>query len=334
MSDRFLALCYHYLRPPKSEDAFPSILGNSLADFKGHIDVALAGYTPLKLDELNEWVISKSAPALKKPGLVFTFDDALSEHYEAAQLLADKNIQGHFFLPTCVFADEVPPNPTIVHYGLAHFRIAGFLKAYREALEELGLDRAEFDISYVQGEDDPWKTIKKIKTSFRYHFHYSTLRDIHVHIYKNLFLKEMPDILERMHLTKSQVKDMIDMGHVMGVHTHTHVNVGSSEMSDEDFEKEVLFPKRYLEDEFGADVTSFSYPFGRQDDRFEPEEFFKKTKEYDLAFIVENVFNTTDTSPLAIARYSPMSTDTPEILADILKAIAKGEEAQVAEKKF
>ena len=64
-----------------------------------------------------------------------------------------------------------------------------------------------------------------------------------------------------MHVNKKQVKEMIEMGHTIGAHTHTHISVATTSLSKKDFYREIIFPKKYFKSEFNIPINSFSYPF-------------------------------------------------------------------------
>ena len=115
---------------------------------------------------------------------------------------------------------------------------------------------------------------------------------------------------------------MIEMGHTIGVHTHTHISVAATKLSKDDFYNEIIFPKNYLEKEFDIPVYSFSYPFGERKDYLSSMKLLNKTKEFKLAFTVEEILNF-DNTPLEIGRYQPHSNDNVIILEKTLSDIIK-----------
>ena len=113
------------------------------------------------------------------------------------------------------------------------------------------------------------------------------------------------------------------MGHTIGVHTHTHISVAATKLSEDDFYNEIIFPKKYLEKEFNISVHAFSYPFGERKDYLSSMKLLNKTKEYKLAFTVEEIVNFDNTSPLEIGRYQPHSNDNVITLKNTLSNIIK-----------
>ena len=70
-------------------------------------------------------------------------------------------------------------------------------------------------------------------------------------------------------------------------------------------------------------MYSFSYPFGEQKDYLSSMKLLDKTKEYKLAFTVEEIINSENTSPLEIGRYQPHSNDDVITLQNTLSNIIK-----------
>ena len=77
-----------------------------------------------------------------------------------------------------------------------------------------------------------------------------------------MFKNEFPNALKLMHLTKDQISEMIDMGHTIGTHSHSHISLGSSRLTKKEILSELIGPQKYLNDFFGIDSKFISYPFG------------------------------------------------------------------------
>lgn len=257
----------------------------------------------------------------KKPGVLITFDDGLSDHFTAAKILAELDISAVFFIPTCILDEKLPANPMIVHYTIAVFGIEKFLQEFKSVLQNYNLDAKSFDIQYVKGRDNVWEIISKIKSVFKYKLGYVYSRKILLDIYKNTLCEEYSDPLNIIHLTDNQIKKMLDLGHYIGTHTHSHISVAATELEHKDFEKEIVFPKNYMEQKFATSIDSFSYPFGGKEDCLSSSELIKKTNSYKLAFTVEEIPNTRNTSPYELGRYQPTSTDTASKLNSIMDEI-------------
>jgi len=319
---RYVALCYHYLRENKKSDPFPRILGNSIDEFYSHIKMLQKNYDVISLKDALSISTGKDEFNKKNTGILLTFDDGLSDHYTAAKILSELGISGTFFVPTCILDEQLPANPTIIHYGVAVFGIEGFLKEFRQILANQRLDGKLFDLSYSKDNDNPWETISRIKTMFKYKLGYNRSRSILLEIYENLFSSEYKNMLEKMHLDENKIRKMLELGHNIGTHTHSHVSIAGNELDSVNFRKEMISPKFFLEQKFNIKIDSFSYPFGCKDDYLPTSELIKKTNEYKFGFTIEPILNTKQTSQFELGRYSVHSTDTSFKLNSIIQNIS------------
>jgi len=316
----FLSLCYHYIRPNKELDLFSRLLGINIQEFQNHISMLKKNYEILDLNDLLDFFKNKKSTKFQKIGMLLTFDDGLSDHYEAAKILHQNSICGTFFIPTCIIDEKLPANPIIIHYVIAKFGISTFINEFNSIKNNFNLPKGDFELHFSPG-DDIWKIISEIKTIFKYTLDYSLSRQILLQIYEKLFLPEFPNAMEIMHLTKDQISDMIQMGHSVGTHSHTHISLHGQNYPKNIFEKEIIYPKNYLESHFGTSVLSMSYPFGQPQDCFSSNDLKLMTNDYELCFTVNDILNSSNTSPLEIGRYLPLSSDTTSILDKKLRSI-------------
>ena len=318
-----MGLCYHYLRLNKQSDPFPRILGTNIDEFQNHLSMLQKNYHMISLKDALSISTGEDGFNKKNIGILITFDDGLSDHYTAAKILSELNISAIFFIPTCILEEKLPANPTIIHYTIAVFGIEKFLKEFRESLVNNKLDSKLFDLQYSKSKDNLGETISRIKSTFKYKLGYYDSRKILLDIYKNLFSSEYKNMLSTIHLTESQIREMLEMGHHVGTHTYSHISVAATELNSDDFIKEIISPKNYLEQKFNTKVNSFSYPFGGKNDCLSSSELIKKTNEYNLAFTVEEILNTRNTSPYQLGRYQINSSDTSFKLNSIIQNISK-----------
>jgi len=321
LTSNYVSLCYHYLRQDKYKDEFPRILGTNVDEFQNHLSMLQKNYQIISLEDTLKISYDDFTLNMKKPGILITFDDGLSDHFTAAKILSESDISAVFFIPTCALEDKLPANPMIIHYTIAVFGVEKFLQEFREILEKNNLSKKLFDIKYTKGKDNVWSMISQIKSTFKYKLGYVDSRKILLDIYKNLLCAEYSNPLDIIHLTENQITKMLEMGHYIGTHTHSHISVAASQLNPDDFEKEIIHPKNYLEKKFNTKIHSFSYPFGGKEDCLSSAELVKKTNLYKLAFTVEEIPNTKSTSPYELGRYQPTSTDTSSKLNNIINSI-------------
>ena len=299
-------------------------MGTSKNVFEEDILMLKKHYEMIDLNTVQNLIYESRELTSSKTGMLITFDDGLSDHFEAAKLLNKHGINATFFIPTCIVEEKLPANPIIIHYCIAKYGISKFLEFFNTALGKLNVNDDKLKISFIKGQDDPWDIIKQIKIAFKYNIHHTLAREILLDIYENSLLKDESNIFELMHLSENQIQSMISMGHSFGVHTHSHISVGPTELSESEKQIELLKPKEILEKRFNISVDSFSYPFGETKDCLSEQELPSYLKEYKLIFTVDEILNTEKTSPFELGRYQPLSSDTTPLLQEKLTKIEKG----------
>ena len=320
----YVSLCYHYVRPEKNIDPFPKLLGIRINEFEKHVKMLKDNFELISLKQAHDF--SHNNILLKdKTGLLISFDDGLSDHFTAAKILNKYNIKAVFFIPTCIIEDGLPANPIIIHYTIEKFGILQFLTEYESSLKKFKIEKNELNIKYNSKVDDPWKIINKIKLVFKYKFTNMESRKILLNIYEKLLLNKFPNFMEVAHLTFSQINQMIEMGHSIGVHTHSHISVAASNLQSKEFHKEMINPKKILEENFKTEIISFSYPYGERKDCLTTKKLLKDTNQYKMAFTVEQKVNYSSTSLFELGRYEPYSNDDTNTLKEKLIKIVKGE---------
>lgn len=325
VGNRYLGILYHYIRPPKPCDPFPRVLGTRVDEFRRQVRMLSEQYEPIRLDDARRFACEPAGLGTTREAVLVTLDDGLSDQHLAAQILHEHGIQGVFFVPTCIFVDQEPASPTIIHYCIAIDGISGFLESHRRAVAACGLPVDDYAVPFRKGTDDPWAAITQIKRLFKYRLGYANARRVLLHIYRDSLLPRWPDMLSIMHLTPEQLHDMVRMGHAIGAHTRSHFSVASNPLADGLFHKEMIEPRRYLEQTFHVPVNTFSYPFGGERDCLAEQDLLERTTEYDLAFTVHRILNTKHTPRVGLGRYAVHSTDDVCVLRQNLTKIARGE---------
>ena len=317
MNSNFVALCYHYIRKDIN-DPFPRLLGTKINDFSNHVEMLKKQFTILSLEKIHSMYYKENEILKNKTGLAITFDDGLSDQFEAAKILSENNISGIFFIPTCIVNEKLPANPIILHYAIAIHGVEKFIDELKRVFYEMMIENENKIPEFNKENDNVWKIIDDIKILLYYKIKPDETRKILLEIYKRLIVKNNITV-DDMHLTKIQIKKLLDMGHSIGSHSHSHISVANSELSKLQLKKELIEPKLILEAEFDTNVISMSYPFGESKDCLSAQSLIEKTNSYDLAFTVEHKLNTKNNSPLEIGRYMVHSSDNSNKLNKILK---------------
>ena len=317
MNKGFFALCYHYILQ-NNNDPFPRILGTKLDDFNEHVKMIKNEFEILSLDRIHSLYTKKFELSKDKIGLLVTFDDGLADQFEAAKILTENDISAIFFIPTCIITEKLPANPIILHYAIAILGIKKFIEELKQIFEELIIKNQNSIPEFSKENDKIWKIIEDIKILLYYKIKPEETRRILLEIYKKLLIKNNITIKD-MHLTKKQIKKLLEMGHNIGTHSHTHISVANSELTKLQLKRELIQPKLILESEFNTNVISMSYPFGESKDCLRAQSLIEKTNSYQLAFTIKHKLNTKNNSPLEIGRYMVHSSDNSSKLNKILK---------------
>ena len=274
MNQSLIPICYHYIRTPKNN--FPRIIGNSESEFINHVEMISSHFNIINPDQVLIFFNSKiSAKNIKN--ILFTFDDGLSDHFKASEILSSYNIKALFFIPTCIIEDGMPANPMIIHYVIANYGIKKFINKYYECVNRL-VEFKERKNYKLENYKNVWEKIDAIKNKFKYEINYKLSRKILLGIYKDLFLEDFPDAMDVIHLNEDKIRKMIDMGHSIGTHSHTHISIADETVSPQDLKKELIEPKYILENTFKENIKYFSYPFGDKKDCFSSADLLEKTK--------------------------------------------------------
>lgn len=233
LRDRLFVLNYHSISDVKNWHTFSGELYGNLSITTEQFEKQI-----IFLKQHNHSFITFrdldtiSTRNLKKPTIIY-FDDGFKDVLEnALPILQRYNIPATIFIPTGI-ADRT------------HFL---WTLKYRLFLLQEGVSISDADkmISDLKNISDAEKDarLKEI---------YEKRNFIFDHIGQNIFLNW------------DEIKKLSDYGWEVGSHGVTHRRL--TECSDTDLSYEISQSKTALEDKLGAVVRSFSYPYGRNDDR-------------------------------------------------------------------
>ena len=99
--------------------------------------------------------------------------------------------------------------------------------------------------------------------------------------FKGVFFIMTVSIGKPNYMSKAQIKELSDAGHVIGSHTYDHQNVKKYE--GEDWETQIEKPTKTLEEITGKELKYFAYPFGLWNKEAIPE---LKKRRFTSAFIL------------------------------------------------
>jgi peptidoglycan/xylan/chitin deacetylase (PgdA/CDA1 family) len=254
---------YHYVRDlPRTR--FPRIKGMLTADFKTQIDQLGRRYEMATLESALAYLEGKYRP--ERDLCLLTFDDGLKEHYtEVLPILAERRIQGLFFVITCC-----PEEDRVVPVHKNHFLMAELpFDKYRQAF----LAR----LTQLDGEISTKVDVAKATSTYRWdtpdiaEFKYllnmrlpKALRDEVLDAMFTEYLGDEAEFARQLYLSWQEAREMQAQGMLIGGHTNGHsaLTTLDDERQRADLQKcmELLQARLSFQP-----IWPFSYPYGKSD---------------------------------------------------------------------
>lgn len=252
----------------------------SPAEFEQHVRYFARKYTVLSLDQIVDHLQQKKP--FPKNSVAFTFDDGYTDNLLAARILKKYGANGTFFITTEPIGRESKFWLTEVTYLILKTSKTAFSISHEE--QELHFS--------LRDRSTRWKAIREIVRLIK-----SNNRTVREEVRKQLQdqLGEAPlmEDVENLILTWEQVRQMADMGMVIGSHTLTHLNLPNAD--PEDAVLEITASKKVLEEKLGRSIRHFSYPNSG------PYEYFnERIREY----VVEAQYDSSCTSNNGFVDYN------------------------------
>lgn len=271
-------LRYHSLADPQNNSYVSPAITLTAQEFENQVYYFSKNYNVFSMDQLIDCMQTQNEfPA---NSLAFTFDDGYSDNYAAAQILRKYRSSGTFFITTS-------PVERRSRFWLAEV----IYLILRTSKEILILDSPNDQEKFVLGDrSSRWNVIRKIIGMIKSNnkkFREEVLKQISDQLGREDFFKE----IENLMLTLQQVKDMQEMGMVIGSHTLTHLNLPNAD--SEDALHEICESKKILENKLQSKMRHFSYPNSG------PYDYYNETVR---KFVVESGYESSCTSNQGFVR--------------------------------
>lgn len=297
MAILFSSVVYHYL---SRSDEFVRILGNTEESFIDHVMFFSQTGRCIGADDLLQGRFMENDKCI-----LISFDDGLKEHLIFfARFLHAKNIKALFDIPTCIFDGE-PANPQVVHFGTAYY---GIRKWYAFLAEHVRMTYPVFCHLLPERPERMllYDLLDKMKTFIKKELPFSVSRELLMWLYREYLLPIFPDFMERVYLSKADVRTIRALGHTIGCHTRTHGVLRCVEEDASLLAQELVGSKHSLENILQEEVEVFTYPFGSSDEILQQPQLLQASG-FKHAYTTCMIKTTFD--PLCIGRYSTYSTD-------------------------
>lgn len=238
-------LRYHAVVNPRENFYTSPGIALSPAQFARHVRYFARRYRVMSLDAVIDCFQQKRR--LPKNAVVFTFDDGYADNFAAAKMLAKYGASGTFYITTNPISRECRLWLAEVTYLL--------LKTKRESfkLEHDGAERT-FPLNGTLSRWQAIREIVKVVKSNDRQVREKVLQQVNDQLAEATLLKSVDDIV----LTWEQLRQMRNMGMVIGSHTTTHLNLPNA--AREDARQEINQARSILEEQLNTSIRHFSYP--------------------------------------------------------------------------
>lgn len=261
MTTALTVVMYHYVRDlPRT--CFPRIKGLLTEDFRRQVMALARQYEMATLESALAFLRGSYQPAR---GLcLLTFDDGLKDHFtEVLPVLAERNLQGIFFVPTACLEEIRVASVHKNHFLLASLEFDEYRRAFLAELSRHHPETTtEVDASLVAA-TYRWDTPEVAAFKFLLNFGVpAAARDAILDVLFTTYLGDETAFARELYLSWAEARQMQDAGMLIGGHSHDHV--APSTLSDERQRQDLETCTTLLHRRLGVQkLWPFSYPYGR-----------------------------------------------------------------------
>lgn len=289
MTHYLTAVTYHYVRDlPRTR--FPRLKGLSIDAFRQQL---------LSLSERFEMATLETALAFldgryqsNRDLCLLTFDDGLKEHFATvAPILAERSLQGLFFVPTVGIEEGRVLAVHKNHFLMAAVDFAEYRSSVRKELKlhcpDMALDAEPAKATATYRWDTPEVA------SLKYLLNFCTPEALRETILDRLFDRYLGDeehFARELYVNWNEARAMQAAGMVIGGHTHSHTALSTldDERQRRDLETCTQLLRRHLTPQ---PHWPFSYPYGRRQSYGSATLQMVRELDYCCAFTTENGSN-------------------------------------------
>tara|TARA_B100001250_G_scaffold149451_1_gene128052 strand:- start:50310 stop:51248 length:939 start_codon:yes stop_codon:yes gene_type:complete len=254
------AIMYHYVRPFNKE--YPFLKNLDLYDFKKQLDYFEKKYGIINREEFLFYFKNGDVKNIKK-GIVLTFDDGLSCHYDYVfPELKKRNLWGIFYVSTLPLVKKKLLDVHRTHVILGKNNSKEVYNYLKKIITEDMFDKEKFEefkkFTYSNQINDNYSLlVKRITNYYLSHKHREKILDKLV----KKFIKGKEEIIKNYYLNNSQIKEMHEDGMTIGSHTVNHQVMSRLKYLDQKYEIEESFNQiKNIIGEFNP--KTFCYPYG------------------------------------------------------------------------
>ena len=213
---------YHYVRDlPNS--GYPRLKAMLLDDFRSQVAWLADTYEMATMESALAFLNGTYQPS--RPLCLLTFDDGVKEHYaDVLPVLAERRIQGMFFVITGCLEDHVVAPVHMNHFLMASMDWEQYTKEFEEQLYIADRHAADLSVdASTAARTYPWDTAEVAR--FKYLFNFLLKAETREPIVKSLFQRHIgaeDSFAKELYVSWEEAREMQSAGMVIGGHTHSH----------------------------------------------------------------------------------------------------------------
>ena len=251
------AIMYHYVRPFNPE--YPNFKNLHLNDFRKQLDYFQDKFGFVSMEDFaNCFRTGKPVE-----GILLTFDDGLSCHYEYVyKELKKRGLWGIFYIPTQPYTEGRILDVHKTHLLLGKYESKKIFEYLDSHINDSLFDTLKFnefrELTYITQKNDEYTLL--VKRILNYFISYEHREKVINHLMEE-FIPNEKDLLKSFYLTEKQIVEMHENNMIIGSHTINHPVM--SRLTYTQQLNQVKNSFEYLETIIGKfRQKTFCYPYG------------------------------------------------------------------------
>ncbi|HEY3704760.1 MAG TPA: polysaccharide deacetylase family protein [Terracidiphilus sp.] len=264
-----LVLLYHRLGNPSEDPYDRGVFSATGEQFDDHIRYLKRNFSPITLEEAEDWITGPARCESRGCRVLVTFDDGYLDNYEIGfPILRSHGVQGVFFLSSSLVGSSAVPWWDEIAYLLRTARNKRFTLQYPV---ELAVNIAEERIS---------EGIRKVINLYKTPENQDPER----------FMEGVRDAVQgddlgpsvRRFLDWDEARAMVRGGMAIGSHCHSHRVLSKLDATQQGVE--LSHSRSVLQERVGMPINSVAYPVGIKDSFSTQTERLAREAGYKVAF--------------------------------------------------
>lgn len=251
------AIMYHYVRPFNPE--YPNFKNLHIDDFKKQLDYFQEEFGFVSMEDFVKCFKTYKTV----DGVILTFDDGLSCHYEFVyKELKKRGLWGIFYIPTQPYMEGKILDVHRTHLLLGKYESKRIFEYLDNRINDSLFDKSKLnefrELTYLTQENDQYTLL--VKRILNYFISYEHREKV-INFLMEEFVPNENDMLKSFYLTEKQITVMHENNMIIGSHTINH-----PVMSRLSYEHQLIQIKNsfdFLENIIGKfRHKTFCYPYG------------------------------------------------------------------------